>query len=228
MVDERDVAWPLTIRPDEVVIARPFVLRIARQHALDAHADALHALHGTPACVAENIEADDAVGVYVWMNRNWPVGKPLEHDFWRFYHVDEPAARTRWVARTARGFSPIGYALGKRKLSLNFLSLYSGLASNTSMSSNHSLMSCSSRPLETRTIPGGRPSVWIYAARKKVQTRTHRQANVGHARRGVQRTFASSFMSLLPRMGVAMVALWRPFRRLNGPRPQTLATRGNV
>lgn len=50
------------------VPGRSLVLRVAGQHALQAHADALDVLHRTPAGGAEEVEADDAVAVDVWMH----------------------------------------------------------------------------------------------------------------------------------------------------------------
>ena len=44
------------------------VLGVARQHALNRHADAFDALDGRPACRAEEVETDDAVGVDVGVN----------------------------------------------------------------------------------------------------------------------------------------------------------------
>ena len=51
-----------------IVALRPLVLRVASQHTLNTHADALDALHGAPARGAEEIQTDDAVGVDVWVD----------------------------------------------------------------------------------------------------------------------------------------------------------------
>jgi len=57
---------PLRIQPHEILVPRgALVLRVARQHALQAHAHALDVLHGRPAGRAEEVEADDAVAVDV-------------------------------------------------------------------------------------------------------------------------------------------------------------------
>ena len=60
-----NVLWAPVHTAHELVISlRTLVLGVAAQHALDAHAHALNALHGRPTRVAaEKIEADDAVGV---------------------------------------------------------------------------------------------------------------------------------------------------------------------
>lgn len=57
---------PLRVQPHEILVPRgALVLRVARQHALQAHAHALDVLHGRPAGRAEQVEADDAVAVDV-------------------------------------------------------------------------------------------------------------------------------------------------------------------
>jgi len=77
-----DVPWAQPVRPDKLLVSRrPLRLGIARQHALDAHADALHILDGTPALVAQKIQADEAVRVDMRVQRNRPVGGPNEGDF---------------------------------------------------------------------------------------------------------------------------------------------------
>lgn len=69
MINKTDIPRPLGIMPHKLLIPfRPFVLRVSRQHALDTHAYALHILHRAPAGGAEKVEADDAVGVDVWVN----------------------------------------------------------------------------------------------------------------------------------------------------------------
>jgi hypothetical protein len=57
---------PLRVQPHKILVPRgPLVLRVARQHALQAHAYALDVLHGRPAGRAEEVETDDAVAVDV-------------------------------------------------------------------------------------------------------------------------------------------------------------------
>lgn len=71
VVEELNVAWPQLVAPHEVLVARgSLVLVVACKHALDAHADALRALHGAPALRSEEVEANDAVGVDVRVYRN--------------------------------------------------------------------------------------------------------------------------------------------------------------
>lgn len=66
MILKPDIPRPLRVQPHKVVVpGRPLVLRVARQHALQAHAHALDVLHGRPAGRAEQIETDDAVAVDV-------------------------------------------------------------------------------------------------------------------------------------------------------------------
>jgi hypothetical protein len=85
MVIEIDVLGSLSVAPDKLFVARrPFVLAVARQHALDAHAHALDVLHGAPALRAEKVETYDAIGVDVWMHGNWSVVLLDKGDFWWF------------------------------------------------------------------------------------------------------------------------------------------------
>lgn len=75
MVVELNVPGPLPVCADELLVAGgPLVLGVARQHALQAHAHALDVLDGAPALLAEEVEADDAVGVDVRVHRDGPVG----------------------------------------------------------------------------------------------------------------------------------------------------------
>ena len=60
------------------------VLRITRQHALDAHADALDVLYGAPSLLAKEVEADDAVRVDVRVNGDGSVGESHEDHLGRF------------------------------------------------------------------------------------------------------------------------------------------------
>ena len=63
---------------------RPLVLGVAREHALQAHADALDILHGAPPLLAEEIQADDAVGIYVWVDGDRPIGQVYKRDLGGF------------------------------------------------------------------------------------------------------------------------------------------------
>ena len=69
LVDKSNVPRPLRVPPDKLLIARwPLVLGIPSQHALKAHAYRLHILNGRPALRAEQVEADDTVGIDVRMD----------------------------------------------------------------------------------------------------------------------------------------------------------------
>lgn len=84
MVVELDVLWSEAVPADKVLVPlRALVLGVPRQHALQAHADALDVLHRTPSLLAEKVEADDAVRVDVRVDRDWAVGKLDEDDFGR-------------------------------------------------------------------------------------------------------------------------------------------------
>jgi len=79
-----NVPWSPSIISHKVFVAFwPLVLRIAGQHTLYAHAYALDILHGTPALGAEEVEADYAVGVNVWVHRDRTVDDIDESHFWR-------------------------------------------------------------------------------------------------------------------------------------------------
>jgi hypothetical protein len=63
-----DIPRPLPISPHKLFIARrPLLLRVARKHRLQTNADRLDIVDGRPARSIEEIEADDAVGVDVWV-----------------------------------------------------------------------------------------------------------------------------------------------------------------
>ena len=63
----------LRIPPHKFLIPGwPLVLRVPRQHALQTHTDALDILHRTPSRGTEEVEADDAVAVDVWVDGDVP------------------------------------------------------------------------------------------------------------------------------------------------------------
>ena len=69
MKHPRDIPRPLPVLPYKVIVAgRPLPPSIARQHALDADADGLDVVDGRPAGAGEQVEADDAVAVDVWVD----------------------------------------------------------------------------------------------------------------------------------------------------------------
>lgn len=56
IVKELDISGPLPVGSDELFISRrTFIPGVTCKHALDAHANALHALHGTPTLLAQEI-----------------------------------------------------------------------------------------------------------------------------------------------------------------------------
>ena len=87
LIDEPDVSGPLCVPANEILVAGgTLVFGVARQHALDAHADALDVVHGAPALVAKQVEADDTVGVDVRVNGDSPLRRfGYECDFRRFW-----------------------------------------------------------------------------------------------------------------------------------------------
>ena len=65
-VNKPNIPRPLRIPPYEILVPRrALILRVPRQHRLNAHAHALDILHRTPALRAQQIETDDAVGIDV-------------------------------------------------------------------------------------------------------------------------------------------------------------------
>ena len=81
MKHKANIPRPLRIIPDEVLIAlRPLLLGVTRQHTLQAHTDALDVVDGGPAGAVEQVEADDAVGVDVWVP-GYRVGFVAEEDY---------------------------------------------------------------------------------------------------------------------------------------------------
>lgn len=81
VIDELDIAWSLPVASDKFVIAsRSLIERVARQHALDAHAYALCVLNWAPALAAQKVEADDSIRVNVWMHGYRAVRRFIEGD----------------------------------------------------------------------------------------------------------------------------------------------------
>lgn len=75
VVVELNIPRPLPVGAYKFLIAGgPLVLGVSRQHALQAHTHALDVLDGAPALLAEEVEADDAVGVDVRVHRDGSVG----------------------------------------------------------------------------------------------------------------------------------------------------------
>ena len=101
MVVEIDIPRSEPVCPYELLVAgRPLILRVPCQHALQAHAHTLDILHGAPALLSEEIEADDAVGVDVGMYWDGSIGQMDEGDLWGFY---EEVARLAPPLRSERG-----------------------------------------------------------------------------------------------------------------------------
>ena len=85
VIIEINVLWPQAVGAHKLLVARrPLVLCVTRQHALQAHTDALDVLDGAPALLAEQVETDDAVGVDVRVDWDRAVGKLDKDDFWGF------------------------------------------------------------------------------------------------------------------------------------------------
>lgn len=84
VVEKVNVSGSQTVASHKLLVSRwSLVLNVAGQHALQAHADALDVLDWTPALVAEEIEADDAIRVDVGVYRYRAVVFLLEHHFRR-------------------------------------------------------------------------------------------------------------------------------------------------
>jgi len=86
IIIEPHIPRPLPTPHHILVPDGALVLRVPRQHALHAHADALHVLDGAPAGAAEQVEADDAVAVDVRVHGDGPrgLGAGDEDDFGDF------------------------------------------------------------------------------------------------------------------------------------------------
>jgi len=96
MKDKSNIFWPTGIPPHEVIIiGRSLVFSISCQHALKAHAHALHVLDGAPAGFVEQVEAYYAVGVDVWVDGDLAVFPFNEHDFWCFYGIIAVESETK-------------------------------------------------------------------------------------------------------------------------------------
>lgn len=66
------VPWPLRVVPDEIVVSRrPFLLCVACEHALQTDTHAFYIVNRAPALFVEQIEADDTVGVDMWVPGYW-------------------------------------------------------------------------------------------------------------------------------------------------------------
>lgn len=86
IIVEADVPRTERVPPNELLIpGRSLVLGVPRQHALDAHADALDVLDGTPSLIAEKIQTDDAVRVDVRVDRDRPIRRSNKRDLRSFY-----------------------------------------------------------------------------------------------------------------------------------------------
>jgi hypothetical protein len=85
MIVEVDIPWSLPVCSNEVLVSwRPFRLRVARQHALYAHADRLDMLYRTPTLCPEKVKAYKSVRVDVGVERDWAVIRWRECNFRRF------------------------------------------------------------------------------------------------------------------------------------------------
>ncbi len=85
VIIEMNIPRTLQVAPHKLFIPRrTFVLVVARQHALDAHAYALDVLHGAPALIAQQVQTDDAVGVDMGVHRDGAIRGLNERHFRRF------------------------------------------------------------------------------------------------------------------------------------------------
>jgi len=66
--DKVNIPRPLSVIPDKVLISLwPLLLRVARKHTLKTDTHAFDVVDRGPAGAVEQVEADDAVGVDVWV-----------------------------------------------------------------------------------------------------------------------------------------------------------------
>ena len=85
MVIEIDVLWAEAVTAYKLLVSsRSLILVVASQHALKAHADTLNILHRAPSLLAQEVKADDSVGVDVRVNRDWSICEFDKNDFGRF------------------------------------------------------------------------------------------------------------------------------------------------
>ena len=81
MKDKINISRPLSVVPDKVLISLwPLLLRVARQHTLKTDTYAFDVVDWGPAGAVEQVEADDAVGVDVWVP-GYGVGFVAQEDY---------------------------------------------------------------------------------------------------------------------------------------------------
>lgn len=86
LIYETDVSGPLCIPPHKFFIAWwPLILGVSCKHALDAHAYACDVLHRTPALGIQQVQADNAIGVDVWVDGDGALGAHHECYFGGLY-----------------------------------------------------------------------------------------------------------------------------------------------
>ncbi len=85
LIHETDVSGSLRVPPHKILVPwRPLILGVSCQHALDTHAHTCDILHRAPSLRAEQVQADDAVGVDVWVDGDGAVGGCHEGYFGSF------------------------------------------------------------------------------------------------------------------------------------------------
>ena len=87
MVEKVNVFRPQAVGFHKLLVPwRPLVLGVAREHALQAHANALNILYWAPALLAEEVQADDAVAVDVRVHGDLAFGGGGDGEgyFWWF------------------------------------------------------------------------------------------------------------------------------------------------
>ena len=83
MKDKINISRPLSVIPHKVIISLwPFLLRVARKHTLKTDTHAFDVVDGGPAGAVEQVEADDTVGVDVWVP-GYGVGFVAEENYFR-------------------------------------------------------------------------------------------------------------------------------------------------
>jgi len=85
MEDEADIPRPLLVVPYKVLISRwSLLLRIAGKHTLQAHTYTLYVMDRRPTRTVEQVKANDAIRINVWVPRDGMSFVAKEHYFGSF------------------------------------------------------------------------------------------------------------------------------------------------
>jgi len=90
MVIKFHISWTFCIGSHEFLVSwGPLGFGVPRQHALQAHANALNVLNRTPTLLPQEIQAYETIRVDVRVdgNRSWGVCRMDKCDFWWFYGI---------------------------------------------------------------------------------------------------------------------------------------------